>query len=129
MCENSEVRFACRNFRFDLSNVKINPAGDHSRETAIEKTILRVPRARAFLHRLGHFRPIDGVFAMSAVHSISTELLHYGNPRSGPQRNWKVVDTTVLIPGVLSKIRPRNCPDQSYVRCITDSGPAPGVGG
>jgi hypothetical protein len=78
MCENSEVRFACRNFRFDLSNVKINPAGDHSRETAIEKTILRVPRARAFLHRLGHFRPIDGVFAMSAVHSISTELLHYG---------------------------------------------------
>jgi len=50
MCENSEVRFACRNFRFDLSNVKINPAGDHSRETTIEKTILRVPRARTFLH-------------------------------------------------------------------------------
>jgi hypothetical protein len=50
MCENSEVRFACRNFRFDLSSVKINLAGDHSRETAIEKTILRVPRARTFLH-------------------------------------------------------------------------------
>jgi len=45
------------------------------------------------------------------------------------RRNWKVVDTTVLIPGTLSKIRPRNCPNQSYVPCITDSGPAPGVGG
>jgi len=40
----------------------------------------------------------------------------------------KVVDPTVLIPGILSKIRPRNCPNQSYVLCITDSGPAPGVG-
>jgi hypothetical protein len=47
----------------------------------------------------------------------------------GQQRNWKVVDTTVLIPGILSKIRPRNCPNQSYVHSITDSGPAPGVGG
>jgi hypothetical protein len=34
-----------------------------------------------------------------------------------------------LIPGILSKIRPRNCPNQSYVRRITDSGHAPGVGG
>jgi hypothetical protein len=42
----------------------------------------------------------------------------------GQQRNWKVVDPTVLIPGILSKIRPRNCPNQSYVLCITDSGPA-----
>ncbi len=30
-----------------------------------------------------------------------------------------------LIPGIPSKIRARNCPDQSYVSCITDSGPAP----
>ena len=33
------------------------------------------------------------------------------------------------IPSILSKIRPRNCPNQSYVRRITDSGRAPGVGG
>jgi hypothetical protein len=40
-----------------------------------------------------------------------------------------IVDPTVLIPGILSKIRPRNCPNQSYVLCITDSGPRAGVGG
>jgi hypothetical protein len=47
----------------------------------------------------------------------------------GPIVEWEIVDTTVLIRGVLSKIRPRNCPNQSYVHRITDSGPAPGVGG
>ena len=47
----------------------------------------------------------------------------------GPAAELEVVDPTVLIPDVLSKIRPRNCPNQSYVHCITDSGPAPGVGG
>jgi hypothetical protein len=41
----------------------------------------------------------------------------------GQQRNWKGVDPTVLIPGILSKIRPRNCPNQSYVHRITDSAP------
>jgi hypothetical protein len=34
-----------------------------------------------------------------------------------------------LIQGILPKIGPRNCPNQSYVRRITDSGHAPGVGG
>jgi hypothetical protein len=33
----------------------------------------------------------------------------------GQQRNRKVVDPAVLIPGILPKIRPRNCPNQSYV--------------
>jgi hypothetical protein len=32
--------------------VKINSAGDHRRVTTIEKTILRVPRERTFLHSL-----------------------------------------------------------------------------
>ena len=36
---------------------------------------------------------------------------------------------TALIPGILSNIRPRNCPNQAYVYFITDSGPVPGVGG
>jgi hypothetical protein len=50
--------------------------------------------------------------------------------KGAQQRNRKVVDPTiVLIPDILSKIRPRNCPNQPYLRCITDSGPAPGVGG
>jgi hypothetical protein len=47
----------------------------------------------------------------------------------GQRRNWKIADPAALIPGILSKIRPRNCPDQSYLSCMTDSGPAPGVGG
>ena len=46
-----------------------------------------------------------------------------------PSKYWNWKNPTVLIPGILSKIRPRNCPNQSYVRCITDIGPAPGVGG
>src|SRR3984957_2249787 len=41
----------------------------------------------------------------------------------GQRRNWKIADPAALIPGILSKIRPRNCPDQSYLSCITDSGP------
>ena len=71
---------------------------------------------------------IDGVCAMSAVHPISTELPHYGDRRSGPTAESESRRYTVLIPGVPSKIRPRNCPNQSYVHRITDSGPAPGVG-
>jgi len=35
---------------------------------------------------------------------------------------------TALIPGLLSKIYPRNCPNQAYVSFITDSGPVLGVG-
>ena len=35
---------------------------------------------------------------------------------------------TALIPGLLSKICPRNCPNQAYICFITDSGPVPGVG-
>jgi Reverse transcriptase (RNA-dependent DNA polymerase)/LysR substrate binding domain len=44
--------------------------------------------------------------------------------RIGPRQD----QYTILILGFLSKIRPRNCPNRSYVRCITDSGHAPGVG-
>jgi len=36
---------------------------------------------------------------------------------------------TALIPGILSKIRPRNCPKSVLCAFITDSGPVPGVGG
>jgi hypothetical protein len=35
---------------------------------------------------------------------------------------------TALISGLLSKIYPRNCPNQAYVSFITDSGPVLGVG-
>jgi hypothetical protein len=44
-------------------------------------------RLRRLSHSIsasGHFRPIDGVCAMSAIHPISTKLLHYGDRRSGP---------------------------------------------
>ena len=57
LCGNSDFRSACRNFRFDFSNLKNNIASDYRREKTIEKTILRVPRARTFLHSLGHELP------------------------------------------------------------------------
>jgi hypothetical protein len=53
---------------------------------------------------MGHFRPIGCVYAMSGVHPISTKLLHYGNRRSGPTAELESRRTTILIPGVLSKI-------------------------
>ena len=62
---------------------------------------------------------------LAAASAAGNSLTECASPSSvqGQQRNWKVVDPTVLIPGILSKIRPRNSPDQSYVRFITDSGP------
>ena len=33
---------------------------------------------------MGHFRPIDNVYAMSAFTPIATDSLHYGNGRKGP---------------------------------------------
>ena len=39
-----------------------------------------------------------------------------------------IASTIALIPGHLSKICPRNCPNQAYVYFITGSGPVPGVG-
>ena len=61
--------------------------------------------------------------ARSRYFRYTSDRIGAANVEWGQQRNWKVVDPTVLIPGILSKIRPRNCPNQSYVRCITDSAP------
>ena len=59
-------------------------------------------------------------------------LVYFGYPQAHEDDVERAVRAglkLVAAPGILSKIRPRNCPNQSYVRCITDSGPAPGVGG
>jgi hypothetical protein len=54
LCENSKIEFACRSFRLDFVGLKTNNAGDCFLQETTEKTILRIPRARTFLHSLGH---------------------------------------------------------------------------
>ena len=39
--------------------------------------------------------------------------------RSAPTAELESLRSTVQNPGILAKIRPRNCPNQSYVRCVT----------
>jgi hypothetical protein len=99
MCENSEVRFGCRNFRFDLSNVKITPAGDHSRETAIEKTILRVPRARTFLHRLTGVTvyPVVGLYPIVKCNVVMLETPNNFRIRLADQGRNFPLDTVLLL--------------------------------
>jgi hypothetical protein len=54
LCENSKTKFARRNFVSSFVNFKTNSAGDRCRKKTIEKIILRLPGALAFLHSLGH---------------------------------------------------------------------------
>ena len=88
-----------------------------------------------FLGGLFVLAVLAAAYVVSAVPPLPLYLRYRIGPAQrkveiGPAAELEVVDPTiVLIPDVLSKIRPRNCPNQSYVRCITDSGPAPGVGG
>ena len=101
----------------------------------------RFARSEGLKERWGSLRRIEAAmepkgWLTGLIHRARSRYFRYTSDRIGAanvewgqQRNWKVVDPTVLIPGILSKIRPRNCPNQSYVHRITDSGPAPGVGG
>src|ERR1700731_2029948 len=89
-----------------------------------------LPAARA-LRSGGSLRRIEAAmepkgWLTGLIHRARSRYFRYTSDRIGAanvewrqQRNWKVVDPTVLIPGILSKIRPRNCPNQSYVRCVT----------
>jgi hypothetical protein len=57
LCENSKTKFARKNFVSSFVNFKTNSAGDRCRKKTIEKTILRLPGALAFLHSLGQEPP------------------------------------------------------------------------
>jgi hypothetical protein len=73
LCENSKIGFACRNFVSVFVNLKANSAVDCCWQKTIEKTILRPPRVRTFLHSLGQKRPFSDVRITSAFPPVATE--------------------------------------------------------
>jgi hypothetical protein len=66
VCENSKTKFARRNFVSSFVNFKTNSAGDRYRKKTIEKIILRLPGAPAFLHSLGQERRFQRALVTSA---------------------------------------------------------------
>jgi len=85
LCENSKTKFARRNFVSSFVNFKTNSAGDRCRKKTIEKTILRLPGALAFLHSLGHSLHFSGVRRKSALHPTATKSLRRNERRFGPK--------------------------------------------
>jgi hypothetical protein len=78
------------NLRVEISSphfihFKTNSAKDRCWEQTIEKTILRLPRARTFLHSLGHSLPSEAVDFDSASNSTPDKSLHRTNRRAGPR--------------------------------------------
>jgi hypothetical protein len=67
LCENPEIEISDRKVRLDFVNLKNKNADQPRLDKTIEKAILRVPRAQAFPHSLGHSRPIGTISGMSAL--------------------------------------------------------------
>jgi hypothetical protein len=75
LCENSEIEISHRKFVSTSSILKNANAYEDCREKTIEKTILRVPRARTFLHSLGQTHHICDVRVVSAFPPIATNIM------------------------------------------------------